>query len=266
MKKNIKKRELVQRYLNKELSEEEIKQFEQEIKDNPELYEELLFQKEVEQSIKELIEENLFIKNLEIAHREYLENLKKEKKVSIFNRYYSLLPKENRQKPFWYAAAAIAVIVFGVALYLVYQNNMTNPETLYQTYKTEYSIPYLQRSTNDNANNDLSNALQLFSEKQYMEAVIEFDKLIGQNKYIPAAYYFKGLALLELGHTNNAIEFLKKVSSFKESEFVVEAEWNLALAYLKNNDIKNAEIQLEKVKNNYPFYAEKSKEILDKIK
>lgn len=266
MKKNSKNRELVQRYINKELSEEEIKQFEEEIKNNPELYEELLFQKEVEQSIKELIEENLFIKNLEIAHQEYLESLKKNKKVSIFNRYYSLLPKEKRIRPIWYSAAAIAVIVFGVALYLVYQNNLVKPEKIYSEYKTEYSIPQMQRSANDLKTNELNFALQLFSEKQYMDAIIAFDRLISQNKYLPTVFYFKGLALLELGQINNAIEYLKKASQYKESEFVAEIEWNLGLAYLKNNDLENAKIQFEIVKDNYQFYAEKSKEILDRIK
>lgn len=266
MKKSSKDRDLVQRYLNKEMSDDEIKLFEEEIKNNPELYEELLFQKDVEQSIKELIEENLFIKNLEIAHQEYLESLKKEKKVSIFNRYYSLLPKDKRQKPLWYSAAAIAIMVFGLALYLVYQNNSIKPERIYSEYKTDYSIPYLQRSVENNETNDLNDALQSFSEKQYLEAVTAFDKLISKNKYLSTVFYFKGLALLELGNTNSAIEYLKKASTYKESEFIAEVEWNLALAYLKNNDLKNAEMQFNKVRNKYQFYAGKSEEILNKIK
>jgi len=266
MKKNSKDRELVQRYINKELSDDEIKQFEEEIKNNPELYEELLFQKEVEQSIKELIEENLFIKNLEIAQQEYLKSFKKEKRVSIFNRYYSLLPKEKRIRPIWYSAAAIAVVVIGISLFFIHQKNKVNPEKLYSVYKTEYSIPHFQRSAETTETDILNNALQQFSEKQYMDAVIAFDKLISQNKYLPTVYFFKGLALIELNQTNNAIESLKKASTFKESEFIAEVEWNLGLAYLKNNDLNNAKIQFNKVKINYQFYANKSEEILDKLK
>ena len=267
---SIEKRKLVQRYLDKEMSDEEIKHFESELKTNPDLYEELLFHKEVDGAIKELLEENLFIKNLEKAHASYLKTMEKGGKVNIFSRKFAFMPKADRPKTrpiVWYAAAAMATMVIGTASYFAIVSNNNSPSGLYAEYKIPYDAPSVQRSGSGNQSEDLfMSVLALFNQKDYKACIASCDKLLAKGDTRSSIFYYKGLALLETDDAANAIVNLQKTATDSQSELQQEAEWYLGLAYLKTEDTDNAKKQFTRIKDLYPYYKERATEILQKLK
>jgi hypothetical protein len=265
---SIEKRKLVQKYLDKEMSGEEIKAFEEELKVNPDLYEELLFHKEVDSAIKELIEENMFLKNLEIAHDSYLKTMKKGGKTNIFSRKFAFMPEEDRPKTrpvVWYAAAAAATLIIGSAAFFAIQSGGDSPDRLYAEYKIPYEIGGVQRSGSNTTEDLYMTALALFEQKDYKACIANFDKLIAQGNVKPSVYYYKGLALLETDNAREAIKNLKIIAGNNQSELQQEAEWFLGLAYLKAEDVVNAKIQFAHIEKLYKYYKVKAREILDKL-
>lgn len=261
------KRKLVQKYLDKEMSDTEIKQFEEELKINPSLYEELLFNKEVDSAIKELIEENMFLNNLEKAHNSYLKTMKKGGRLNIFNKKFAFMPKEERPriKPIvWYAAATIAVI-FGSLLFFAIQSGKNTPEYLYAEYKAPYEITGVQRSASNTDKDIYQIALSYFEQKDYKTTLNYLDKLIKQGNVSSSVYYYKGLSLLEMDKAKEAIKNLLITANDKNCELQQEAEWYLGLAYLKAKDIENSKKQFKKIENLYPYYKTKAHEIFSKL-
>lgn len=267
---SIEKRKLVQRYLDKEMSDEELKQFESELKTNPELYEELLFHKEVDGAIKELLEENLFIKNLEKAHASYVKTMKKGGKTNIFSRKFAFMPEESRPKTrpiVWYAAAAMATLAIGTASYFAIVSSKNSPAGLYAEYKIPYEAPNVQRSGNENNSEDLfMSILALFNQKDYKACIANCDKLIAKGDTRSSIFYYKGLAQLESDDAANAIANLSKTAADDQSELQQEAEWYLGLAYLKAEDSENARKQFNRIRELYPYYKDRASEILEKLK
>lgn len=264
------KRKLVQKYLDKEMSKEEITAFEEELKVNPDLYEELLFHKEVDNAIKELIEENMFLKNLEKAHSSYLKTMAKGGKTNIFNRKFAFMPKENRPKTksiVWYAAAAaVTILIIGTGIFFALQSGNNSPDRLYAEYKIPYEVSGIQRSGKNNGEDLYLTALALFEQKDYNASIANFDKLIAQGNAKSSVYYYKGLALLETDNAKEAVKNLQKTAADSQSELQQEAEWFLGLAYLKAGDVQNAKKQFTHIEEHYPYYKEKAGEILKKLK
>jgi len=262
------KRELVQKYLDKQMSKEEMKVFEEELKVNPDLYEELLFHKEVDSAIKELIEENMFIKNLEKAHSSYLKTIEQGGKTNIFSRKFAFMPKEAKPKTkpvVWYAAAAVTTLLIGSAVFFSIQSGGNSPDRLYAEYKIPYEVGGVQRSASSTTEDVYLTALALFEQKDYKACIANLDKLIAQGNAKSSVHYYKGLALLETDDAKEAVKNLLITAADSQSELQQEAEWFLGLAYLKAKDVQNAKKQFIHIKELYPYYKTKAGEILDKL-
>ncbi len=137
------------------------------------------------------------------------------------------------------AAACVLVVVGGV----VWESNNLSKISNSIEYQIDEGL-----GANENACPDPI-LLNLYRQKQYEK----FVKLIENKSNTNCENLYKGVSLLALNTNNKAIEVLKPLSLDSSDTFIQEnAQWYLALAYLKTNDRTMAIEQLRsiiKIKN-----------------
>jgi TolA-binding protein len=110
----------------------------------------------------------------------------------------------------------------------------------------------------------LTSALENFSQGNYKQSSEQFSVIL---KYYPNdenALFYGGLSNTELNDFKSAIVLLKKLSIQSKSTFYEEANWHLALSYLKADNLKEGTERLLKIIEGKGFYAEQATELLRK--
>jgi hypothetical protein len=153
-----------------------------------------------------------------------------------------------------YVAAACVVVFVGA---FVWESNNLSKITNSIEYQIDEGL-----GTNENTCPD-SILLNLYRQKQYEK----FVKLIEAQATTNCKNLYKGVSLLALNTNNKAIEILKPICLDSSDTFIQEnAQWYLALAYLKTND-KNKGIEqlrnISKIKNHE--YGQLANEMLAKL-
>ncbi|MBG9375321.1 hypothetical protein I5907_03695 [Panacibacter sp. DH6] len=146
-------------------------------------------------------------------------------------------------------AAVLILVVAGMG---VYTYSTTNNENVFEENFTGYQLP-VNRGAGQFTNID-----SLYAGGAY-EAVI--DAVNKTQIKTRQAYFLAAQAYLLTGNPAGAITAFKNVeqlnSSATDQYFVQETDYYLALAYIKMNDITNAEKQLAKISSNpkHLFYS-----------
>lgn len=182
-----------------------------------------------------------------------------------------LEPGYNKVKPFFrkgyiYAiAASIAVIigVFGVTR-LFYNSSLTNYDEIFSQYYKTYQNDFSTRSDQVVVNN-LYLAFQAYESHDFEKAVELFSKVTEADESMLMAYFYKGIASIEIGNFSAAVESFNKVIKNPANPYYPQAQWYCALTWLKLNNSENAIQHLTWLVNNDRFYGLKAKELMLKI-
>lgn len=237
----MKKQKLIDGYFSGTLSSEEKNQLSQLLKNDSVFNEEFLFCKNLKQ-VAEYEDNEVFKTQIQQF----------EGKVKLKYKSYTL----------WLVAASI-IVLFGIGYFVVFQNTVNN-ETLYAENFEPYRnvIQPIIRST---VSVDLkTQAFTAYEKKEFKKAIQLFSKI---QKTDSEAYYifYKANSFLALDDTNEAIILLKKYSS-TQGDFTEKAQWYLALAYLKENNIISSKNILQSIVTSKSYNFEKAAVILKKLK
>jgi len=243
----------IEGYIYDELSEEEMASFEAELTANKGLAEEIELVRNVDRAIAE---------NDVMSLRNNLQDIagsiaaEKQTQQSVFNRFIA-------RKVIISSVAASLILLLGITGLLTRQ---ASEDKLYQKFYAAYQTTGINRSAGLAANPDMSAALQKFDNKEYANAAELFQKVINQNPHDPAASFYAGAALQEIGKYPNAINRYMAVIENKDNMFFEQAQWYIGLCYLQTNDTKKAYKHFKKIAENQGFYQEKAQAIIRKMK
>lgn len=81
-----------------------------------------------------------------------------------------------------------------------------------------------------------------------------------------AGHFYAGAALQETGKYRQAINKYETVIVDNDNLFTEQAQWYIALCYLRTNENKKAYIQFDKIAKKEGFYQFKAKAIVRKMK
>lgn len=241
--------EWIERYLDRSLTHEEKLWIEKRIAEEPDLRSKYNEHKEIVEGIR-------------FAHlQNQLEQLR-----ALENTLPPVV--QDKESPdlisFWKPLAAAAGIALLVTIYY-FSNQAASPQELYakrfQPYPNVFeptvrggATPQDKRALAFRAydQGDYANAAQLFSE-------------LTANKKEPGILLLLGNANLIVGKTEDAqSNFLDLITNFNELE--VQAKWYLALSYLKQGEVKKADLILQELSDPQITYSKKAKELLDNMK
>jgi tol-pal system protein YbgF len=130
------------------------------------------------------------------------------------------------------------------------------------TTTTDYSYSASTSKTSSSAAmsgdeyvDNYQNALGLFHERRYQEAVTEFERLLSVNSshsYADNAQYWIGECYYAMGKYNEAIMAFEKVQSFPKSNKNDYALFKLGQCYTKLGDSESAKREFQQLLDTYP--------------
>lgn len=238
---------LIDRYLLQELSDEERKEFRELLHHEPDFREQLKLSQAIAAGFERLHEE-------EIASR-------------ILNR--NTPTRAKRRKKFMiglYIAAAIAVLIY-IGLGPKY-----SPE---EVYRMAYSTPEYFKEYSRTGNNGLTipqkirvrEAVEMYNKRDFQLAAMALESVIEQvdMMHIPEEIlFYYGICCIENKETEKALNTMQYLS--KERVLLQrEAQWYLALFYLKKGEKDKAKTELQELVNE-DLYRDRANHLLTILK
>jgi lipopolysaccharide biosynthesis regulator YciM len=130
----------------------------------------------------------------------------------------------------------------------------------YRTYKMDNKLVYRVPS-----NNDYGIAYDQYREGNYREAINEFEGIIRHDTTRITACFLLGISFIEVQNYSEAIKNLAYVID-QNSGIIQQAEWYLALCYIKTRKTAQANLMLNRIIDENNCYKQLASEILKKIK
>ena len=235
--------ELIERYFDNELTNQETTSLNDRLKSDHEL--------------KKLFEQEKLLVNtirFNAAHND-LQFLKQlDKSIATEN------SSHIKKRWYYYAAAACVALFIGVRIFLPFSQT---PDELYSDYFAPYPNIFEPTLRGEGVTSLRTEAFQAYDQGNYQRAAALFNKLIKENKE-PGLLMLLGNSNLMLGKTEEAEKnFNELVNDY--DEFDIPAKWFLSLSYLKRGEKEKAINLLKELGSTEISYAAKAKELLKKV-
>lgn len=161
--------------------------------------------------------------------------------------------------PILYAAAVIFIALF-VSLFYNFWNVPPLNEELYASYYQPFPAdPNVRGGDLMNKNSGMNE----YRDENYKSAIPLFESAIKATGGPQRLNLFLGICYLETGDFSNAEMSFKDAASIQDAILRQNAEWYLAMTYLKANDLNNCVAQLQKIATSSPIFAQDSRRLLD---
>lgn len=233
--------ELIERYLSNDLSEEELRSFEERLKTDK------VFAQEVE--------------NQRLTHKatDVFAQIKTKEKIK--ESYDAVLKSEknNRRTLLRIAAAVVVLIIAGIGFFA--PSNYSNQALVDSNLET-----YPDRITTMGTTPDeqLAAGMKAYNEKDFEKALELFSQLPETLPEKDLVDLYSGIALIETNQFENAITIFQQMIDSNSPQTDV-AQWYLALTYLQSNDIENAKSLLNKIVSQNGYQSKNAAQLLKKL-
>ncbi len=241
----------IERYNAGEMNDDEKKWFQKELDGNEKLRLEVNLRKSTDE----------ILKNHEIISlRNKLSEIEKRRATSV--------PARNSKKKkiaYLKYAAVIAGLVLIGSIVIFSGKKMSDDEIIDRYYKA-YNPSTNQRSGLSETNSDFTLALGFYNTHDYEKAASLFNKVIESNPKDMRSTLLNGIANFENKKYPEAKQSFGNVIADNNNLYIDQAEWYLALCYIKTNDKVKAVQQLETIINENGIYRNDAKKIIRKLK
>ena len=236
--------DMINRYVDGELTQEELKIFEEQMSQDAKLKSEVALYKEVNESLKE----NLFMDHEALALRDTIEEMRDEyfkpkAKVISFN--------EIR---FWVASAA-AIILVVMLVWAPWRQD------LFKQYASA-DMPAVAERGNE-TDSLLKKATVDFNDKNFSGSIPIFETILKADSANSYVHFYYAIALLQSDDLersrNELLQLYNGTSLFK-----YDAAFYMALSYLKEKDKDHCKEWLNKIPADASVY-EKAQKLKDKL-
>lgn len=238
---------LVEKYFDSELNDSEVNHF--------------ISRMESDENFKLLVEQEKAIIGA-IRHQGLRENLQYLEKLEA-NLGDGKQVKINTPVKRWYFVAAAAIIGILIVGKVLLTNFTQSPERLFQAYFTVYKNSFEPTVRGTAAPTKRTKAFQAYDQQDYQNAAVLFRELL-QTKEEPGILLLLGNANLILGNVEEAKDNFTRLNK-NFDEFDIQSKWYLSLCYLKSGDVDHARDILKELGSTEISYANRAKELLDKV-
>ncbi len=163
-----------------------------------------------------------------------------------------------------YAAVVTMLLVIGTLSYQPWAD-MSNEQIITKYYRS-YEPPAAQRSVGTETNMLFTKALELYNTQNYEQAAILFSRVIENNPKDMQSMLMNGVANFENSKYPEAKASFNQVIDDNNNLFIDQAEWYLALCYIKTGETEKARAQLITIKKGEGIYMKNARKILRKLK
>ena len=240
----------IEDFLDGGLSDDQLKEFEKDLLDDPDLKMELDLHQEVDEAIME---------NDIMDLRSKLEAIETPPKVEE-KRKFKYLTKWN------IVAASLALFIgLGSLMFLVNNKGSYSNEKVYSNYYKPYNVVMNTRSADANIDNMLVDALKSYEARDYRTALNLFKQILDKDSTNITSNFYSGISNLEISEYHKANKNFTRVLRHKNNLFIEQSEWYLGFCYLMTNEREKAIKQFNTIAKGNSFYKAKAQEILSKL-
>jgi len=175
-------------------------------------------------------------------------------------------PVKNPAKRILRYAAVIAgfILVGSITLYF-YGRSLTADEILDRFYKS-YEVTSPSRSQQAILNSDYFTAIEYYNIHDYRNAALYFSKVLESDPRYMESTFLSGISNFEVRNYPDAKSSFIKVIGNDDNLFIEDAQWYLALCYLKTDELKKACDQLALISKSESIYRPDARRILRRMK
>ena len=234
---------LIQDYLQGNLSDEEKNQFRERLRNEPNLMEEYNAQKQMHIYLIDNNSRDQYTAHLNQLGDKYFPSDKKTTSSS------------NQFKP--YILAAI-ILLASLASFYFYNKKSQN---IYESHSNHFALHLVQKSIESETALNAENA---FNSGRFDIAKVALEKYLIKNNMDTKAKLALGICFLELDNHEKAIEYFDEISEGK-STLKTQAKWYKALYFIKTSQYENAQKTLLEIPNSDKQLFNKSKILLEDL-
>ncbi|MBQ0735977.1 tetratricopeptide repeat protein [Aquimarina celericrescens] len=260
----------IDKYLDDTMSSEEKKAFEDRLRTDSFLAEELKLQKDIRliYEDKEWIQGNKSV--LRSKHAKELNSfLKSEEAFSLQKTIKEVILEQqdtnSRNRTFYFVGIAAVLVVLIVISFFI--NSENKYDQLYSQYIQLDSLPSLVTRGEQDTQLIIKGQMY-FEDQKYEEAIRAFSEYrnsITSKSIEPSVYVYTGISYIELRDFENALkqfELLSKSNTLHSKK----ANWYRAMVYLKQNNDKELRNTLQLILSNVENYNfQEALELVNKI-
>jgi len=255
---------LIDKYLVGELSGDVLRNFEMKMKTDQDfankvnLYKSIdetmrsHFQEEDRKNLKETLKsvgakyfkEDFGENTLEVNQPKIKPNVHQKENASIEREREKVIPFYQK-RAFQGICAVAAVLCFVMLFFNPFKQNATSNE-LYASYQ---ELPQWNKTTRSDIPTEdalLVKASENYNQQNYEAAINNIELHLKKNPQDSEALFYIGIAKLKLGKTKEAIAIFKPISEGRSS-YSNDARWQLALSYLKIDEIEKSREILKQI-------------------
>lgn len=236
--------ELIERYLNDELSAEERKQTEQRMSADPEFKRRLEVFREYQQIYSQDSQD--FRDVLQEVGQAYRQ-------------------KHKPRKNYWLIAASVSVLALMATAYFLFLSPAAQPDDLYAQH---FSLPPDNLTIRGDDNQQLLNeAMALYNDQQFAQALQHFEAWEAQHADSIPVIFYSAISHMAMGEMQPAIEKLQLIMLDRTANnaYTAASRWYLALAYLQDGEKIKAEDLLKDLAGGSSSYAPKAGNLLEQL-
>jgi tetratricopeptide (TPR) repeat protein len=246
-------RHIIQKYLDHDLSDKDMKRFEADLETSPELQADLGLHQEIDEALAD---------TEVLSFRDQLTDLRKETKKDGKNAKAPI----RFNKPWHFAASAAIALILAIGLASALDRPLSNKDLLKKYYKP-YEVALMNRSLGDPTTETYLTKASLFYQEGDFENAIEHFELFLENQPNDAgAQLYLGISFYEEDRYHDAEASLNKVVDHQDNLYVDKAEWYLGLCYLALNENERARRKFAALASGNSDKAEEARKLLRKIK
>ena len=163
-------------------------------------------------------------------------------------------------------AAGIIGILFLTVTYL-HQQRMETEALFEANFKVLTQIDGAVRGEDaeiESNMNEEKKAVYYYERENYKEAIVHYEKALQSQPDNNQMQLYLAVAYLANYQATDAIQILSE-NDFSNSQYKQDRNWYLALAYLKNKDLKNAKPLFEQLSAFDNYYQNSSKKLLKSL-
>lgn len=239
----------IEKYISGEMSNTERRWFEKELEGNSRLRKELELRQTTDKILRN---KDILLLRSKLSEIERSRSVSKRFTLPVVPAFYK------------YAAVITLLLAVGTITYQPWAD-MSNEQIISKYYKL-YEPPSAQRSASAETNMLFTKAIELYYKQDYEQAAVLFFKVIETNPKDMQSMLLNGVANFEISKYPEAQNSLNKVIDDNNNLFIDQAEWYLALCYIKTGETEKAKIQLLTIRKGDGIYKSNARKILRKLK
>lgn len=248
---NEKEFDRIENYLDNQLNENEILDFEKDLMDDLDLEMELNLHNEINEAI---MEEDVMDLRAKLEAIDIPSTNKEKRKIRF-------------QGKLKIAAASMILFIGMASVYYMLGNKTYTNEAVFINYYKPYSIVINTRSSSEATNTDkvIEEALQSYESKNYRAALSLFQTILDKDSTNLTSNFYSGISNIQVQEYPKANKNFTRVLNHKNNLFIEQSEWYLGFCYLMTNEREKAKETFSAIAKGNSFYRTKAKEILSKL-